>query len=210
MIVQPVTALLPARIALAIGIDRLLAQRLRNALERARLLAAEKEDGGAAADDGLRVIFIHGAQLALRLHEDMRRDVAAPDDGDQPLEIRDLLVRKLVQQAGYMHRQPPAIGERLVAERVEQLRIQYRGDEVERRIGVRHDAKQRGLTIAHLVQCHLVVGHELTDLLDVERREARSAGDQDALHGLRGGVLDFLVLAGRKVIRLVLRELFKQ
>ncbi len=97
------TALLPARVALAIGVDRLLAQRLRNALERARLLAAEKENRGAVADDRLRVIFIHGAQLALRLHEDMRRDMAAPDDGDQPLEIRNLLVRKLVQQAGHMH-----------------------------------------------------------------------------------------------------------
>ncbi len=109
------TALLPARVALAIGVDRLLAQRLRNTLERARLLAAEKEDSGTAADDRLRVILIHGAQLALRLHEDMRRDIAAPDDGDQPLEIRNLLVRKLVQQAGHMYRQSPAIGERLVA-----------------------------------------------------------------------------------------------
>ena len=72
LIVQPVTALLPARVALAISVDRLLAQRLRNALERARLLAAEEEDRGAAADDRLRVILIHGAQLALRLHEDVR------------------------------------------------------------------------------------------------------------------------------------------
>ena len=109
-----------------------------------------------------------------------------------------------------MHRQPPAIGERLVAERVEQLRIQHRGDEIERRIGVGYDAKQRGLAIAHLVQRHLVVGHELTDLLNVERREARAAGDQDALHRLRGGVFDLFILAGCEVIRLFLRELLKQ
>ena len=93
------TALLPARVALAIGVDR--------------LLAAEEEERGAAADDRLRVILIHGAQLALGLQEDMRRDITAPDDGDQPLEIRNLLVRELVQQAGHMHRQPFAIGEPL-------------------------------------------------------------------------------------------------
>ena len=86
------TALLPARVALVIGVDRLLAQRLRNALERARLLAAEKEDRGAAADDRLRVILIHGTQLALRLYEDMRRDIAAPDDGNQPPAIGECRV----------------------------------------------------------------------------------------------------------------------
>lgn len=38
LIIQPVTALLPARVALAIGVDRLLAQQPPgNALERARL-----------------------------------------------------------------------------------------------------------------------------------------------------------------------------
>ena len=92
------TALLPARVALAIGVDRLLAQRLQNALERARLLAAEKEDRGAAADDRLRVILIHGTQLALRLHEDMRRDVAAPDDGNQPPAIGE---RRVTEDVAY-------------------------------------------------------------------------------------------------------------
>jgi len=115
------TALLPTRVAFAIGVDRLLTQRFRNALERARLLATEKEDGGAAANDRLRVILIQGAQLALRLHEDMRRDVAAPDDGDQPLEIRDLLVRRLVQQAGHKTGNRPTKGAQLVAADVGKL-----------------------------------------------------------------------------------------
>ena len=46
----------------------------------------------------------------------MCRDIPGADNADQMLPIRDLLVGKLVKQAGYMNRQPPVIdGQRTVA-----------------------------------------------------------------------------------------------
>ena len=68
----------------------------------------------------------------------------------------------------------------LLAELVEKLGIAHGDKEVEGIVRVAHDEKQGGLLIADGIQLQLIIGGDLPELGNIERRESRSAGNQDA------------------------------
>jgi hypothetical protein len=84
-----------------------------------------------------------------------------------------------------MHRQTPTIYiVRFLAQQIEKLRVAKGYEEVEGIVCVGHDDKQRGFLVAQRVELQLVIGRQIAQLLDIERGEARAAGDQDAFGGL--------------------------
>ena len=71
----------------------------------------------------------------------------------------------------------------LVAEKVEELGIHDRHDEIEGVIGIGNDDEQRRLPVSDGVQLHLIVAHQLPQLCDVEGRKPCTAGNQNRLGG---------------------------
>ena len=72
----------------------------------------------------------------------------------------------------------------LVAQKVEELGIHDRHNEVEGVIGIGNDDEQRRLPVSDCVQLHLIVAHQIPQLCDVEGRKPCAAGNQDRLSGL--------------------------
>ena len=70
-----------------------------------------------------------------------------------------------------------------VAEKVEELRIHDRHDEIEGVIGIGNNDEQRRLPVSDGVQFHLIVAHQLPQLCDVEGRKPCTAGNQNRLRG---------------------------
>ena len=70
-----------------------------------------------------------------------------------------------------------------VAEKVEELRIHDRHDEIEGVIGIGNDDEQRRLPVSDCVQLHLIVAHQFPQLCDVEGRKPCTARNQDRLRG---------------------------
>ena len=89
----------------------------------------------------------------------------------------------------------------LVAEKVEELGIHDRHDEIEGVIGIGNDDEQRRLPVSDGVQLHLIVAHQLPQLCDVEGRKPCTAGNQNRLSGFARRQLVFAVLLDRKVVR---------
>jgi len=90
----------------------------------------------------------------------------------------------------------------LVAQKVEELGIHDRHNEVEGVIGIGNDDEQRRLPVSDCVQLHLIVAHQIPQLCDVEGRKPCAAGNQDRLSGLARRQLVFAVLLDRKVVRI--------
>ena len=88
-----------------------------------------------------------------------------------------------------------------VAEKVEELGIHDRHDEIEGVIGIGNDDEQRRLPVSDGVQLHLIVAHQLPQLCDVEGRKPCAAGNQDRFRGFSRRQLVFAVLLDRKVVR---------
>ena len=83
-----------------VGVDCLLAKRLAQLLERARLRAAEEQAGIAVADDGVGVVLVERLELALRLQHEAGGDLARANRRHQLLKVRNLPdVRALVYEA---------------------------------------------------------------------------------------------------------------
>ena len=68
-----------------------------------------------------------------------------------------------------------------VAEKVEELGIHDRHDEIEGVIGIGNDDEQGRLAISQGVQLQLVIGGQVTQLLNIEGSQPRTAGNQDRL-----------------------------
>lgn len=66
-----------------------------------------------------------------------------------------------------------------VTEQVEKLGVQDRCHEIECIVGVADDDEQRCLSLAQALQVHLIVGHEVPKLLDIEARKTCAAADKD-------------------------------
>ena len=64
-----------------------------------------------------------------------------------------------------------------VAEKVEELGIHDRYNEIESVIGIGNDDKQCRLPVSDGVQLHLIVAHQLPQLCDVEGRKPCTAGN---------------------------------
>ena len=80
-----------------------------------------------------------------------------------------------------MHRKPAAIYiVRLFTQEVKKLRVAHGQQEVECVIRVGHDHEQRRLAITQGIQLQLIIGRQVAQLLYVEGRKTRTAGDEDA------------------------------
>ena len=110
LVVQAVRRLTPTRFTRVVGVDGLLAQRLAQFLERARLRAAEEQAGIAVADDGVGVVLVERLELALRLQHEAGGNLTASYRRHKLFEIRNLPdIRALVYEAAHMDRQAPAV-----------------------------------------------------------------------------------------------------
>ena len=97
-------------------------------------------------------------------------------------------VRKLVQQTAHMDGKPSVVNVIcFVAEKVEELRIHDRHDEIEGVIGIGNNDEQRRLPVSDGVQFHLIVAHLLPQLCNVEGRKPCTTGNQNRLGGFAGG-----------------------
>ena len=212
LIVQAVRHLAASAFAGVVGVDCFLSKQLFHLLERRLLLAAEKQQRIAVANDGIRVVLVDGFELGLSLQDDACRDFAASDGGDQLLKIGDLPnVCKFVDEAADMNREPAAVHIiRLFAQQIEQLRISHADQEVETGVCVRHNQEQCCTLVPNGVQMQLVIGRNLAKLLNIKDRKACSAAHQNTLGCLAGRHLILEILPDREVFRLLLGELFKQ
>ena len=161
------------------GVDCLFAQGSCQLFQCGRLLTAEENGAVHIAYDGVRVILIQCLELTLCLQDEATGDLTAADRGDQLFQTRDLPdVGRLVDQAADVNRQASAVHIiRFLAQQIEKLGIAERNEEVEGIVGVRHDDKQRGFPVTQGIKLKLVIGGQITQLLNVERGKARAAGD---------------------------------
>ena len=182
LIVEAVRYLATPALAGIECVDCLFAQGSCQFFECGGFLAAEKDRAVHIAYDGIRVILIQCFELTLRLQDEAAGDLAAANGGNQLFQTRDLPdVCRLVDQAADVNRQASAVHIiRFLAQQIEKLGIAERNEEVEGIVGVRHDDKQRGFSVTQGIKLKLVIGGQITQLLNVERGKARAAGDQDA------------------------------
>ena len=128
LVVERVRRLPAAALAGVVGVDGLLAQRLAQFLERARLRAAEEQAGVAVADDGVGVVLVECLELALRLQHEAGGDLTASYRRHELLKVGYLPdVRALVYEAAHMDGQPAAVDVvGLLAQKVKELRVDHR------------------------------------------------------------------------------------
>ena len=128
LVVQAVRRFPAARFTRVVGVDGLLAQRLAQLLERARLRAAEEQAGIAVADDGVGVVLVERLELALRLQHQTGGDLARANRRHELLKVRNLPdVRALVYEAAHMDGQAPAVNVvGCLTQKVKELRIDHR------------------------------------------------------------------------------------
>ena len=80
-----------------------------------------------------------------------------------------------------MHGQSPAVHiVRLIAQEVEKLGITHGNQEIEAVVRITHNEEQRRLLVAQRIQLHLVIRRQLAQFGDIEYRQPRAAGNQDA------------------------------
>jgi hypothetical protein len=83
-----------------------------------------------------------------------------------------------------MHREPAAIFViSPVAQKVKELRIHQRGEKIKGVVRIGNNHEQGGSGITQSIQLHFVVGRDIPDLLNVERGQPCTAGNQDAFCG---------------------------
>ena len=93
-----------------VGVDGLLAKRLAQLLERARLRAAEEQAGVTVADDGVGVVLVERLELALRLQHEAGGDLTASYRRHELLKVGYLPdVRALVYETADMDGQAPTV-----------------------------------------------------------------------------------------------------
>lgn len=127
LVVERVRRLPAAALAGVVGVDGLLAQRLAQLLERARLRAAEEQAGVAVADDGVGVVLVERLELRLRLQHEAGGDLTASYRRHELLKVRYLPnVCALVYEATHMDGQAPAVDiVGFLAQEVEKLGVDH-------------------------------------------------------------------------------------
>ena len=181
LVVQAVRYLTSPALAGIEGVDGLLAEEFFHLLQRCLFLASQEKQRVAVSDDRVRVVLVNRLQLGLSLQHDAGGNLPAADRRDQLLEIRNLAdVGKLIDQAANMHRQASAmLIVRFFAEQIEYLRIGHADQEIEAGIRIRHDQEQRCALLAQGIQVKLIVGRDVTKLLDIKDCKPSAAGNQD-------------------------------
>ena len=110
LVVQAVRSFPAPTLAGVVGVDGLLAKRLAQLLERARLRAAEEQAGVTVADDGVGVVLVERLELALRLQHEAGGDLTASYRRHELLKVGYLPdVRALVYETADMDGQAPTV-----------------------------------------------------------------------------------------------------
>ena len=128
LVVQAVRRFPAAALAGVVGVYGLLAQRLAQFFERARLRAAEEQAGIAVADDGVSVVLVERLELRLRLQHEAGGDLARANRRHELLKVRYLPdVRALVYEAADVEGQAAAVDVvGFLTEQIEKLRVDHR------------------------------------------------------------------------------------
>lgn len=128
LVVERVRRFTTPALAGIVGVYGLLAKRLAQLLERARLRAAEEQAGITVADDGVGVVLVERLELALRLQHQTGGDLARANSRHELLKVRNLPdVCALVYEAAHMDGQAPAVNVvGLLAQKVEKLGVDHR------------------------------------------------------------------------------------
>ena len=165
------------------GVDGFFPKRSGQLLQGGRLLAAQKYGGVHIADDGVGVVLVDCLELGLGLQHQTAGNLTGADGCHQLFKPWDLTdVRSLVDQAADMNGEPSAVNiVRFLAEKVEKLGVAQGNEEIEGIVGIRHDDEQGRLAISQGVQLQLVIGGQVTQLLNIEGSQPRTAGNQDRL-----------------------------
>ena len=131
------------------------------------------------ADDGVGVVLVNGFQLGLGLQHQAGGNLTGADSCYQLFQLRDLAdVGALVNEAAHVDRKPAAIHiVCLFAQKIEQLGIDQRDQKIEGIIRVAHNEKQCCFPISQHVQLQLVIGCQVTQLLNIKGSQPCAAGN---------------------------------
>ena len=161
------------------GVDCFFPKRSGQLLQGGRLLAAQKNGGVHVADDGVGIVLVDCFELGLGLQHQTAGNLTGTDGCHQLFKPWDLPdVCRLVNEAADMNRKPAAVNiVRFLAEEVEKLGVAQGNEEIEGIVGIRHDDEQGGLAISQGVQLQLVIGCQVTQLLNIKGSQPRTAGN---------------------------------
>ena len=179
LVVGAVAGAVAASIRIVEAIDRLLAKCLGQFFQRGRFTAAQKDLRIHVANDGIRIVFVDGLELAAGLQNQTGRNLSASDGCYQLFELRDLAdVGALIDEAPDMDRQLSSIlvvG--LIAEQIEKLGVYHADEEIECAVRIAHDKEQRRFPVTQFVQLQFIVHSGIPNLLNVEGRKPSAAGN---------------------------------
>ena len=109
-----------------------------------------------------------------------------------------------------MHGQSPAVHiVRLIAQEVEKLGITHSNQEIEAVVRIAHNEEQRRLLVAQRIEFQFVIRRQLTQFGDIEHRQPRAAGNQNAFRCFSCRQFEFFILAHREAIRLFPLQILK-
>ena len=182
LVIQAVRRFASPRFACVVGVDGLAPKRFGQGFERRRLFAAEKQARVTVADDGFRIVLVQCLELALRLQNQTRGDFSAANRRHQLFQFWNLPdIGALVDQTTHMHGQSPAVHVvSLVAQEIEKLGITHSNQEIKAVVRIAHNEEQRRLLVAQRIEFQFVIRRQLTQFGDVEHRQPRAAGNQNA------------------------------
>lgn len=169
-------------------------------LQERQLAAGEEDPVVAVAADGVRALGVLAAQLVHGLHDQEEADVATAGGGDHRIHVRDggqvgEFVQQEVHADGQRAARPPLRG---VDEGLVALLDHQADDAVQRRLFVRHNEIERGLSRADGREVDARRGeHPHQRILGVENLHRRVVGDHDVHKGLFRARDDAVQIAAR-------------
>ena len=179
LIVEGMGNLPPPALSRVEGIDCFFSQCGGQLLQGGRLFAAQKNGGVHVADDGVGIVLVDCLELGLCLQHQTAGNLTGADGCHQlfkPWNLSD--VRRLVNQAADMDGKPAAVNiVGFLAEEVEKLGVAQRNEEIEGIVGIRHDDEKGRLAISQGVQFQLVIGGQVTQLLNIKGSQPCAAGN---------------------------------
>ena len=179
LIVEGMGNLPPTALPGVHDINRFFPQCCRQFLQGGRLFAAQEDGGIHIADDGIRIVLVDRLELGLGLQHKAGGNLTGADGGNQLFQLGNLPnVGALVNEAAHMDREPAAVHIIcLFTQQVEQLGVAQGNEKIEGIIRVAHNEKQCRFQISQRVQLQLVIGGQVTQLLNVEGSQPCAAGN---------------------------------
>ena len=181
LIIEGMGNLPPTALSRVERINRFFPQRGGQLLQGGRLLAAQKDGGVHVSDDGVGIVLVDCLELGLGLQHQAAGNLTGADGCHQLFKPWNLTnVCRLVNETSDMDGKPAAVYiVRLFAQQIEQLGVAQGNEEIEGIVGIRHDDEQGRLAISQGVQLQLVIGGQVTQLLNIKGGQTCAAGNQD-------------------------------